>query len=106
MKKAREAKKLSQQEVAHLLEVSQKTLSNFESGKTVPNILQIAKLGLIYGLDMIELLEKSGVLQPPFPPRCQKAIQSLNLETELKSKKITPPQTKAGFVEYSWFTFN
>jgi transcriptional regulator with XRE-family HTH domain len=67
LKKIREEKKLSQHEVAHLLEVSQKTLSNIESGKTVPNILQIAKLGAIYELDMIEFLEKSGIffLLPP-----------------------------------------
>ncbi|WP_087941531.1 helix-turn-helix domain-containing protein [Algoriphagus faecimaris] len=65
LKKAREDRKLSQQEVAHLLDVSQKTLSNFESGKTVPNILQIAKLGVIYGLDMIKLLEKSGIFLAP-----------------------------------------
>ena len=69
LKKIREEKKLSQHEVAHLLEVSQKTLSNFESGKTVPNILQIAKLGAIYELDMIEFLEKSGIFfaPPPLP---------------------------------------
>jgi transcriptional regulator with XRE-family HTH domain len=69
LKKAREAKKLSQQEVAHLLEVSQKTLSNIESGKTVPNILQIAKLGRIYGLDMVEFLAKSGISLSPPPAR-------------------------------------
>lgn len=73
LKKAREDRKLSQQEVAHLLEVSQKTLSNFESGKTAPNIFQIAKLGVIYGLDMIKLLEKSGIfLAPPFLPVVKK----------------------------------
>jgi len=50
------------------LEVSQKTLSNIETGKTVPNILQIAKLGAIYELDMIEFLEKSGIFFAPPPP--------------------------------------
>ncbi|WP_439480946.1 helix-turn-helix domain-containing protein, partial [Algoriphagus formosus] len=71
LKKIREEKKLSQHEVAHLLEVSQKTLSNIETGKTVPNILQIAKLGAIYEINMLEFLENSGIFfggGPPPPP--------------------------------------
>ncbi|WP_353955666.1 helix-turn-helix transcriptional regulator [uncultured Algoriphagus sp.] len=73
----REEKKLSQHEVAHLLEVSQKTLSNIETGKTVPNILQIAKLGAIYELDMIEFLEKSGIFFAPPPPPFSQTIGRL-----------------------------
>ncbi|TDK51098.1 helix-turn-helix domain-containing protein [Algoriphagus formosus] len=67
LKKIREEKKLSQHEVAHLLKVSQKTLSNIESGKTVPNILQIAKLGAIYEINMLEFLENSGIFFAPPP---------------------------------------
>jgi transcriptional regulator with XRE-family HTH domain len=85
LKKARERKKLSQQEVAHLLEVSQKTLSNFESGKTVPNILQIAKLGLIYGLDMVEFLAKSGIFLSP-PPRANS--YTIGRATGIKKSKV------------------
>lgn len=86
LKKAREAKKLSQQEVAHLLEVSQKTLSNIESGKTVPNILQIAKLGRIYGLDMVEFLAKSGISLSPPPPRANS--YTIGRATGIKKPKV------------------
>jgi len=73
--------------------VSQKTLSNIETGKTVPNILQIAKLGAIYELDMIEFLEKSGIFfAPPPPPPSPKLLgdskESKNQNPELDLEKV------------------
>ncbi|MFC3416894.1 helix-turn-helix domain-containing protein [Algoriphagus hitonicola] len=79
LKKIREEKKLSQQEVAHLLEVSQKTLSNIESGKTIPNILQIAKFASIYNLDMVKFLEKENILLTKSPPILKKQSNHLTL---------------------------
>jgi transcriptional regulator with XRE-family HTH domain len=61
LKKARESKRLSQNEVSHLLGVSQKTLSNIESGKSIPNIFHLAKMSEIYKLDLLEFLAKQGV---------------------------------------------
>jgi len=61
LKKARESKRLSQYEVSHLLGVSQKTLSNIESGKSIPNIFHLAKMGEVYELDLLEFLAKQGV---------------------------------------------
>ncbi len=60
-KKARESKKLSQQEVAHYLDIAQKTLSNIESDKSKPTIEQLAKLGEKYEMDILELLTEQGV---------------------------------------------
>gem|GEM_PF-5532279 len=73
--------------------MSQKTLSNIETGKTVPNILQIAKLGAIYELDMIEFLEKSGIFfAPPPPPPSPKLLgdskESKNQNPELDLEKV------------------
>ncbi|SEG23324.1 helix-turn-helix domain-containing protein [Algoriphagus boritolerans] len=66
LKRARESKRMSQQEVAEFLGVSQKTLSNMESGKTQPTVMQLAKLGELYDLDMLKLLSKNGIhLSPP-----------------------------------------
>jgi transcriptional regulator with XRE-family HTH domain len=61
LKKARESKRLSQYEVSHLLGVSQKTLSNIESGKSIPNIFHLAKMAEIYKLDLVDFLAKQGV---------------------------------------------
>lgn len=61
LKKAREEKKFSQQEIAHLLNISQKTLSNIESDKSNPTIEQLSKLSEIYELDILELLSNEGI---------------------------------------------
>ena len=48
LKRAREAKRLSQQEVADRLSISQRTLSNMESDKSKPTVSQLAKMGELY----------------------------------------------------------
>lgn len=59
LKKAREKKRLSQQEVADLLNISQKTISNIESDKSIPTLLQLFyfvkhyELNINYVWDMI-----------------------------------------------------
>ncbi len=68
LKKARESKRLSQYEVSHLLGVSQKTLSNIESGKSIPNIFHLAKMGEIYELDILDFLAKQGLFLTTPPP--------------------------------------
>jgi len=61
LKKAREEKKFSQQEIANLLDISQKTLSNIESDKSNPTIEQLSKLSEMYELDILELLSNQGI---------------------------------------------
>lgn len=61
LKKVRESKRLSQQEVADQLNISQKTLSNIESDKSIPSIIQLATMGRLYELDVIELLSRHGI---------------------------------------------
>lgn len=66
LKKARETKRISQQQIAEQLGISQKTLSNIESGKAKPSIVQLAAMGKIYGMDMVSLLSENGIhLSPP-----------------------------------------
>ncbi|MBN3584792.1 helix-turn-helix transcriptional regulator [Algoriphagus aestuarii] len=61
LKKARESKRLSQQEVSESLGISQKTLSNIESGKSQPSIIILAKMKDIYELDILQLLSENGI---------------------------------------------
>lgn len=83
LKKARESKRLSQHEVAELLGISQKTLSNIESGKTQPSVIQLAKMKDIYELDVLKLLSESG-------------IHLSSSEISLKLKKFTKPEGYLG----------
>ncbi|WP_439487355.1 helix-turn-helix domain-containing protein [Algoriphagus sp.] len=70
LKKARESKRLSQQEVAELLGTSQKTLSNIESNKSQPTVAQLALMGEIYEVDVLKILSENGIdfYPPPQSP--------------------------------------
>lgn len=61
LKKAREDKRFSQQEIAHLLNISQKTLSNMESDKSIPTIKQLSTLSDIYDLNILDFLSEQGI---------------------------------------------
>lgn len=65
LKKARESKRMSQQQVADQLGISQKTLSNIESNKSQPSIVLLAEMGKIFGMDMFTLLNENGIHLPP-----------------------------------------
>ncbi len=61
LKKLRENKRVSQQEVADFLEISQRTYSNFESDKSKPSIDQLSKLSELLDFDLLELLQEQGI---------------------------------------------
>lgn len=56
LKKARLQKSFSQDYMAEMLEVSQKTYSNFENNKTTPNFSQIEEISKILGVSVLEFL--------------------------------------------------
>ena len=74
LKRAREFKRMSQQEVAESLGISQKTLSNIESGKAQPSVMQLAEMGKIYGVDMLTLLSENGIHLSPLPAPSKKSL--------------------------------
>ena len=62
LKKIRENRKLTQQEMADFINVSQKTYSNYESCKTMPTTIHLIKLSKILNFDFIAYLkEKEGI---------------------------------------------
>ena len=61
LKKIRESKKITQQEVAHQLDISQKTYSNIESDKTTPSIIQLSKLSVFLDFSLLDFLIKEGI---------------------------------------------
>ncbi|MET3538033.1 helix-turn-helix domain-containing protein [Chryseobacterium limigenitum] len=48
LRKAREGKKMSQDELAVLLNTTQKTISNWESDKSIPQLEFLAKIETIF----------------------------------------------------------
>jgi len=60
LKVKRDTKRLSQQEIATFLNVSQRTYSNIESDKSEPSLTQLHKLAEILDFNLLELLQEQG----------------------------------------------
>lgn len=58
LKQIREEKKISQQEVAYHLNISQKTYSNIEANKSSLSIIQLFKLGTFLDFNIMEFLKE------------------------------------------------
>jgi transcriptional regulator with XRE-family HTH domain len=57
IQKLRKEKRLSQTEVAHLLEIpSQSKISSWENGTCIPDVLEAQKLAQIFGVTLAFLL--------------------------------------------------
>ncbi len=61
LKSFRERKRISQEEVAHILKVSQKTYSNIESDKSIPSLVQLAKLSEVLEFDLLDVMKEQGI---------------------------------------------
>jgi transcriptional regulator with XRE-family HTH domain len=61
LKQVREAKSLSQKEVATLLDMAQAQYSRIESGKTDPSFSTVAKIAQALGLDLSELFKADEI---------------------------------------------
>lgn len=62
LKTARDRLGLSQKEAAKRLGISDDVLSNYERGKTYPNVLMLKKIESVYGVkyDQLLFLEKNN----------------------------------------------
>lgn len=58
LKNHRVTQQMSQEEVATKILVTRTSISNWETGKTVPDSLNLLKLSIIYGCSVDELLKK------------------------------------------------
>lgn len=57
VKKAREEHKLTQTQVSERLMVSRQTISNWETGKSLPDILSLIRMSELYQISLDELLK-------------------------------------------------
>ncbi len=60
-RKYREEKRLSQQEVADLVSISQASYANYESGRSKPRVPNALQIGEVLGLEPSEILQALGV---------------------------------------------
>ena len=62
IKNARTIKQLIQEQVAEDLNVSRQTISNWENGKSLPDIVSIIRMSELYDLSLDELLKGDATL--------------------------------------------
>ena len=62
IKNARTIKKLTQEQVAEDFNVSRQTISNWENGKSLPDIVSIIRMSELYDLSRDELLKGDATL--------------------------------------------
>jgi transcriptional regulator with XRE-family HTH domain len=76
LRKSREAKRLSQSEVAYMIGVSQSTYFTWESGEQVNiRMKYVAKIVEVLGLELSELIPKSATLKIEDDPAYDSSIK-------------------------------
>lgn len=62
IKAARTRKEYTQEQVAESLSISRQTLSNWENGKSLPDIISIIKMSELYDISLDELMKGDATL--------------------------------------------
>ena len=80
IKDARTKKEFTQEQVAESLSVSRQTISNWENGKSLPDIISIIKMSELYDISLDELVKGDATLLN----KIKKDMKAVNAE-----KKVT-----------------
>lgn len=62
LKQARESKRMSQEDLAHILKTTQKTVSNWESDKSIPSLDYLAKIESVLEVNILSWLAEKGIV--------------------------------------------
>ena len=92
-KKLRKEKKITQVELAEMLNVNQATVSKWESGETVPDYTTLLKLSKIYGVTTDCLLGNEQSVVENILPK-ENTITVFGYGGERKDYQLTPEQAK------------
>ena len=64
LREAREARRLNQDDIALLLDTTQPTISNWESGDNAPHASMWPEIARVYGVEMADLAEFFSKVRP------------------------------------------
>lgn len=87
LKSARGAAKLSQEQAAEALGVSRQTISNWETGKSYPDILSVIKMSDLYSLSLDQLLKEGTSMNPNYQEYLENSTNTVR-SNEKKSQLI------------------
>lgn len=84
IKNARIAAQLTQEQVAEALGVSRQTMSNWENGKTYPDIVSVIKMSDIYAISLDHLLkETEEVPMPSYMDYLEESTNTVKSQSKL-----------------------
>ena len=69
MKKFRQAKNFTQEQVAEKLSVSSQTVSRWECGNTLPDVLMLPEIARLYGVLVDDLFKKQSIAYENYAQR-------------------------------------
>lgn len=85
----RKEKGYTQKQVADMLNISNKTLSSWEVGHTMPDLLMLPKIADIYGVSCDELLREDNIYEYTSMPSCENIINNdFNTVDEEKDDEV------------------
>ena len=93
LKSFRTARGLSQQQLAELLYVDRSTVANWESGRRVPNALQITNIASALGIDVGTLMNSASTVSKAPPPPSPSIIVIEDEDIVLKGEVIDIKRT-------------
>ncbi|MCF3627691.1 helix-turn-helix transcriptional regulator [Thalassospiraceae bacterium LMO-SO8] len=103
VKAAREAKRLTQEQLAGLVERTPEALSNIERGHSVPSLDTLEKLSIHLDVPIAEFFEQAKAMEGQSPRRVGletdarqviKRLSDMNLEVALKQLKALADSQK------------
>ena len=85
IKNAREENKLTQTQASESLMVSRQTISNWENGKSLPDILSVIRMSELYQISLDELLKGDKAMMDKIEKDIEIIMQSdYSLDTEVE----------------------
>ncbi len=87
MKNARSEARLSQEQAAEAIGVSRQTISNWETGKTYPDIISVIKMSDLYSVSLDRLLKEGTSVNRSFREYLEESTNTVKSD-EKKSKLI------------------
>ena len=86
IKNAREENKLTQTQASEILMVSRQTISNWENGKSLPDILSVIRMSELYKISLDELLKGDKAM-----------IEKIEKDVEIS-------KTEKKIIKYAWIS--
>ena len=99
IKQLREAAGMTQAELAEKMAVTRQTISNWERGRTYPDIVSVIRMSDLYGISLDALLKGDGVLSIHADGELAAAVESLAGDAE--KRRILGEKAKAAVCRHA-----